>query len=122
MKKFWTWLPIIVLAGCAGLGRECSSCNAENFGSDWIIVQQRQTDGRVYNCWLLRDTSVANEGASDGIYWKSMDGHLVHIAGQYSRVQVENGKFKDAAKLVGIDAELCRSGAYPAVTPAPSVQ
>jgi hypothetical protein len=37
MSRF-AWL--LLLAGCAGVSRDCSSCNAEHFGSDWIIVKK----------------------------------------------------------------------------------
>lgn len=107
------WVVVLALSGCAGWERGCSSYGAESFGADWIVVQQRMTDGAAYNCWILQDVSVANEGHSDGIYWKDTTGHLIHIAGQYARVQVEAKKFKSAARLVGVDADKCRGGVYP---------
>lgn len=96
----------LLLGGCAGLDRGCSAWGAENFGSDWIIVQHAY-DGRLIHCWALRDVSVANESASDGIYWTSTTGNLVHIGGWYTRVQVADGNFKTAAADIGVDLAQC---------------
>lgn len=122
MRNVWLALFSLWLAGCAGFERGCSSEVATSFGADWIVVQQRATDGKPYNCWLLQNVSVANEGHSDGVYWASSDGHLVHIAGQYARVQVKDGKWKNAAHLIGIDSELCREGAYPYMNPSTTTE
>lgn len=113
-SKTKMWLPtlFIALTSCAGVSRGCSGCVAEEFGSDWIVVQQRMLDGKPYNCWQPRNVSIANEGQSDGIYWKDSSGHLIHIAGQYIRVQVVNNDFTSAAKLVGVDLSRCVGGAY----------
>ncbi len=103
---------LLFFAGCAGLGRGCSSWQANNFGSDWIIVQYK-FDGTPINCWKLNDVSVTNETNSDGIYWKDESGHLVHISGWYNRVQVQGGRYEEAAKLVGVDINLIGNGKYP---------
>lgn len=100
----------LLLVGCAGTSRSCASCNAENFGADWIIVQYR-VDGVPINCWQLRQVSVANEQGSDGIYWATPSGNLIHISGWYNRVQVK-GSFESAAKEVGIDLAACPGGRY----------
>jgi hypothetical protein len=114
MKRVAVTLLAIAMVGCAGWSRGCASWNAENFGADWIVIQQRMTDGEAFNCWILRNTSISSESGSDGIYWKdAATGHLVHIAGQYARVQVTDGRFKDAAVLVGVDADKCQGGRYP---------
>ena len=110
----------LLLAGCAGTSRGCASCNAENFGADWIVVQYRM-DGSPVNCWQLRSTSIVNEPHSDGIYWQTPNGHLVHVSGWYNRVQVI-GSFESAAKEVGVDLASCPGGRYEAVrktTPEP---
>lgn len=112
MKKGY-WIIAILLAGCASLDRGCASCAATSFGADWIVVQQRATDGQPYNCWLMENVSISNEAQSDGIYWLTPEGHLVHIAGQYARVQVKNKRFKEAAEQIGVDYNKCRRGAYP---------
>ena len=113
VRKYATrTLTAIALAGCAGMQKDCSSCNAENFGSDWLVVQYKY-DGEAMNCWKLPNTSISNESHSDGIYWQ--DGktrNLVHISGWYNRVQVESGQWKEAADAVGVDLERCVNGKY----------
>lgn len=106
------WLVMaFLLVGCAGWQRSCSSCNAESFGSDWIVLQYG-ADGHPINCWELRNTSVDNEHGTDGIYWMESSGHLIHISGWYSRVQVNNNDWAGAAKAIGVDDARCKDGAY----------
>lgn len=104
------------LAGCAGFYRSCSNFNAENFGSNWIVVQFAY-DGHVFNCWTLHGVSITNEEGSDGIYWKdSNTSHMVHISGWYNRVQVFGDSYQDfdhAATLLGVSASQCGDGRYP---------
>jgi hypothetical protein len=114
------------IVGCAGLGRSCSSCWAGAVGADWLVVQVKSFDGVPYRCWELTDVSVVNEQQSDGVYWKDrITGNLVHIAGQYNRVQVVGGNWDHAYSQVGITKEGCKkiqatlySGASPASQPA----
>lgn len=106
------WLTLAFTVACAGQMRECSGCAAENFGADWIIVQYK-TDGSPINCWKLNGDSVSNEEHSDGIWWKSNDGHLVHISGWYNRVQVAGGNWDGAAAQLGVDVAKCGEGKYP---------
>jgi hypothetical protein len=97
---------------CAGVSRDVSSQIASQIGADWIVVQYR-LDCAPINCWKLSHVGISNEPASDGIFWKdSATGHLVHISGWSSRVQVANGDFLSAARLVGVDATACGSGVY----------
>lgn len=96
----------LFVVSCAGTMRECSSCTAGEFGADWIVVQLRM-DGTPFRCWELHDVSVANEPSSDGIYWQSADGHLVHISNFYNRVQVEGGDFASAYEELGITRAEC---------------
>lgn len=110
MKRAITLILLVLVAGCAGLGRSCSSWQAQSFGSDWLIVQYASS-GEPINCWWLTNESVSNEQASDGIYWKQT-GHLVHISGWYNRVQVGSGGFEEAAKLVGVSLPSCVNGRY----------
>ena len=110
MKNLFKYLPLLLLCSCAGLARDCSSCGAENFGSDWIIVQYG-FDGKPINCWREVNTAVTNENQTDGIYWQHA-GHLVHISGWYNRCQVQNNDFEGAARAVGIDLNRCVGGAY----------
>lgn len=107
-------LLALLLVGCAGFNRGCSAWNAQNFGSDWLVVQYKM-DGQPMNCWVLKGESVSNEHSSDGIYWKdTTTGHLVHISGWYNRVQLDGSTgLAEAAKLVGVDASKCGNGVYP---------
>ena len=105
-------VPLLLLASCASWDRGCSGCVAENFGADWVVITNG-TDGHIVNCWRLKETSVTNEPASDGIWWKdSVTGHLIHISGWYSRVQVEGGNFDTAAHQLGVDLTRCPGGRY----------
>ncbi len=128
--NIWTssWLNIRMVAlwalfitGCAGMERSCSSCNAENFGADWIVVQYK-LDGTPLNCWKLSNTSIVNEPGSDGIFWQGSSGHLVHISGQYNRVQVVNRNYEGAAREIGIDNTRCMGGLYAAPRPVSSAK
>ena len=114
----WRRALLIVLIcvgpGCAGFQRSWSSGCAENFGSDWVVAQF-DMEGRPFNCWKLKETSITNESGSDGIYWKdTKSGHLVHIAGWYNRVQVDSDDYEAAAKLLNVDITKCGNGKYPA--------
>ena len=112
-RKWLIALLVLFTSGCAGLQRSCASWSAENFASDWIVVQYDQT-GRPFNCWKLTNTSITNETNSDGVYWQDRSrGHLVHLAGWYNRVQVSNNDFDGAARLVGVLASQCTDGIYP---------
>lgn len=102
---------VVFLLGCAGIQRDCSSCGAQSFGGDWIIVQYR-ADGTPMNCWKLRNAPVSNEEHSDGIYWQDRGGHLVHISGWYNRVQVQGERWDEAAMALGVDNHRCKSGVY----------
>ena len=102
-----------LLVGCAGFDTWSASLNASTVGADWIVVQYR-LDGMPINCWAMESTAIFNEASSDGIYWKDPRlGHLVHISGWYNRVQVENKKFEEAAKQVGVELSACGNGKYP---------
>ncbi len=114
MKRHLLLPALLFLSSCAGWGRSCASCNATEFGADWVIVQYR-ADGSPINCWPLRGVAVANEQATDGIYWQNPSGHLIHVSGWYSRVQVMGGRFSEAATAVGVDAAQCNGGRYGAV-------
>lgn len=98
--------PLFLLVGCAGMQRDCSSCMAESTGADWVIVQV-DLSGRPFRCWALRNVSVTNEAQSDGIYWESTEGNLIHISGLYNRVQVVNGNWDAAYREVGLTAAAC---------------
>ena len=109
--KLRTILVALLLTGCAGMQRDCSSCNASSFGGDWIVVQYR-FDGSPINCWQMRNTPITNETQSDGIYWQDRGGHLVHIAGWHNRVQVQGERWEEAAAALGIEESRCKNGVY----------
>lgn len=111
LKNIVKLFPFLLLVGCAGFARDCQGCGASSFGADWIIVQYK-FDGEPVNCWKLKDASVTNEHASDGIWWVGNEGHLVHVSGWYNRVQVNNSNYESAAKELGIDLKRCTSGKY----------
>ena len=104
-------LGLVFLTGCAGMSRDCASCGASNFGSDWVVVQYRM-DGEPINCWKLQNIAIDNETNTDGIYWGTISGHLIHISGWYNRVQVSGGRFDEAAKEIGVDLNQCVGGKY----------
>lgn len=104
VRRFAMWA--VLLVGCAGTARSCTSCTAESFGADWIVVQMDMS-GRPFRCWELRNTSIANEVQSDGIYWAGSQGNLIHISGLYNRVQVLNGQWEAAYREVGVTAATC---------------
>lgn len=106
MKRLIPLLLIGLLCSCAGLSRNCSSSCAGAYGADWVVVQM-DGFGRVMRCWELHDVSAANEKDSDGIYWESEDGHLVHISGHYNRVQVAHSDWDNAFHELGITQEAC---------------
>jgi hypothetical protein len=110
MKNVLLFGMAMLLAGCAGLSRGCSSVGAEAFGGDWVIVQY-STQGAPIRCWKLANVSITNEPQSDGIYWVGESG-LVHISGWYNRVQVVNGKFGAAAAELGVSLGGCAGGTY----------
>lgn len=101
-----------IVSGCAGFQRGCSSFQAENFATDWIVVQNDYTM-TPRKCWRLPSTSITNEDHSDGIYWLDPHTkHLVHISGWYNRVQVNSGDWQSAANSLGIDLSRCGDGIY----------
>lgn len=97
----------VVVVGCAGFERGCSSTVADRFGADWIVVQYDMS-GAPFRCWTLRDTSITNEPSSDGIYWLGENGNLVHISGTYNRVQVDSD-WNAAFAEVGLTEGACNA-------------
>ena len=119
MKRGRDWLRsfpvlLLVLAACAGTARDCSSSCASNFGSDWIVVQY-QYDSQPMNCWALRNTAIDTEG-SNGIFWQDPgSSNLVHVSGiALNRVQVQGGRWQEAADHLGINLKSCDNGRYKA--------
>lgn len=99
-------LLCLMFSSCAGFSRGCSSKVATAFGWDWLVAQYR-LDGEVLRCWKLVGISIGAEEHGDGIVWKSPDGHLIHIAGWYNRVQVDHGDWAGAAASIGVDIKKC---------------
>jgi hypothetical protein len=110
--KYIALVIFALVVSCAGIQRGCSVTCAQEFGSDWIVVQYDMN--MTPKCaWKLENVSIANEEGSDGIYWLDVStGHLVHISGWYNRVQVTNNRFDEAAFLVGVDLNKIKNGKY----------
>lgn len=105
---------LVMSSACAAMQKSCSQAGASTFGSDWIVVQFDQS-GHPFNCWKLRGAVVESSGGGN-VDWKdTATGHLVHITGWENRVQVSNGDFASAARLLAVDDALCADGHYPAV-------
>jgi len=100
-------LLVLLITGCAGIERSCSGCWATQVGADWIVVELRELDGTPYRCWKLTNVSIDNEQNSDGIYWLTDDGNLVHVSGSYDRVQVEHGQWDLAFAEINMTEEAC---------------
>jgi hypothetical protein len=106
VNKLYRYLAALLLIGCAGTYRDCSSGCAGEFGADWVIVQVA-TDGQPFRCWDLHNVAVTNESNTDGIYWQDSHGNLVHISGFYNRVQVTGGHWNEAFDQLGLTRETC---------------
>ena len=90
---------VLMCAGPAGLKTGLSSWQASAYGSDWLVVQYAQS-GCTIATWELRDEAIKNEGDSDGIYFVSEGGAVVHLSGHY--VYVQSPTPKEAAQLLGL--------------------
>jgi hypothetical protein len=110
--KYIALVIFTLIISCAGFQRGCSVSCAEEFGSDWIVVQYDMN--MIPKCaWKLENVSIANEDGSDGVYWlDASTGHLVHISGWYNRVQVTSNRFDEAATLVGVELDKIKNGKY----------
>lgn len=113
LRRWSLAMLILLTAGCEGVMRDCSSWWASDVtGADWIVVQL-DMNGETFNCWRLEGSGVSSETNSDGIYWLTSDGHLVHVSGWYNYVQVQSEAWRSAAEAVGIDLRKCGGGRYP---------
>jgi hypothetical protein len=98
---------VFVGFACQGQARGCQAACAEQYGADWVVVQT-DWEGYPYRCWTLKNTAIANETNSDGIYWVDPETkNLVHISGGYNRVQVIDNRWDDAFATLGITREIC---------------
>ena len=107
IKSIRSYFFSFLLIGCAGTQRDCASCSAESFGANWVVVQTEMR-GQPFRCWTLRGVSVSNEANSDGIWWQSPNGNLVHISNNYNRVQVTGENWAAAYAELGITEDTCR--------------
>lgn len=111
-RSRFTWALLFLLVGCAGTMRDCSSCNAESFGSAWLIVQYNY-DSKPMNCWHYDDVAITTEG-SNGIFWKDpKSGNLIHVSGiALNRVQISGDNWENASEHLGIKLTACHNGRY----------
>jgi len=72
--------------GPAGIKTGVSGWKASAYGSDWLVVQYAQS-GCVITYWELENEAVQNESGSDGIYFVTEEGPVVHLSGHYAYVQ-----------------------------------
>ena len=101
----------LFLSACSGCGRWFSNGVASNFGADWVIVQYA-AQGNPINCWKLRDVSVDNESGSDGIQWIIPGVGMMHLAGWYARIMVDDGSYAATFKYLGLNVDSCPGGRY----------
>lgn len=101
-------LMLLGLVSCAGVEKDCAASCAQSVGADWVVVQYTM-DGTPLRCWALDGVSISNEQQSDGIYWLSEDGNLVHLSGQYNMVQVEGNRWREAYAELGLTEEVCEA-------------
>jgi hypothetical protein len=113
MKRLLMLGLLLFTVGCAGFNKDCAQTKAGMFGSDWIVAQYR-ADGSAFHCWQVRNASVSSSEGGNINWQDPQNGHLVHITGWENRVQVVNGDFDTAARLLGVDAAKCGNGVYPA--------
>lgn len=107
MRTKLKWLPLLLLAGCAGAMRDCKMACASNQGADWIVVQ-RDIAGASARCWKLVDVSIGDSESVDGIYWQTPEGNIITIAGWFDRAQVERSGWAAAAKSLDVDLSVCK--------------
>jgi len=110
MLKGFRWstlLLLITMTGCASASRWCTSCTAQHAGADYVVVQM-DYDGRPFRCWKLTGVSIVSETSSDGIYWESDEGTLVHLSGNYNYVQKGDSWDETFAEL-GLTEDTCRA-------------
>lgn len=103
MKKRALVLWLLFLGGCAGFSRDCASCKAESFGTDWIVVQT-DMDGRAYRCWELHNTSVTSDEHT--VYWMGDHG-LVHLEAAFDAVQVTADDWDGGFAELGLTEATC---------------
>lgn len=79
-------IGVIACMGPAGVKTSLSGWYASGYGSDWLVVQYAQS-GCVIHSWDLQSEAIKNEGSSDGIYFVTEEGPVVHLSGHYTYIQ-----------------------------------
>lgn len=87
--------------GPAGIKTAFSGWKASAYGSDWLVVQYAQS-GCVITHWELENEAVQNETSSDGIFFVTEDGPVVHLSGHYAYVQDPKPQVKADLLAVGL--------------------
>lgn len=112
MRLFVSLCAAMLMAGCAGVRKDWAQTNASAYGADWIVVQYA-FDGRPFHCWKLTGASLDSETGGSINWQDTTHRHLMHVTGWENRVQVVDGDFATAARLLGVEAEKCGGGIYP---------
>ena len=86
--------------GPAGIKTTFSGWQASAYGSDWLVVQYAQS-GCVITSWELEDEAVQNESSSDGIFFVTEEGPVVHLSGHYAYVQSPDSQVRKDLLEVG---------------------
>jgi hypothetical protein len=92
---------VMLCVGPAGIKTQMSGWSASAYGSDWLVVQYAQS-GCVIASWELENEAIQNEGSSDGIYFVTEEGPVVHLSGHYTYAQDPN-----AITRIDLLAERC---------------
>jgi len=93
-------IGVVVCMGPAGIKTQFSGWQASAYGSDWLVVQYAQS-GCVITHWDLENEAVQNETNSDGIYFVTEEGPVVHLSGHYAYVQSPDDQVKTDLLKVG---------------------
>ena len=109
---YWLMTGIVLLIALAVIGPNgiktgCAGWQASVYGSDWIVVQYAQS-GCVLSSWELKDEAIENEDGSDGIFFVSEEGDVVHLSGHYTYVQDPTEKTKTMLLRTGYCQELMK--------------
>lgn len=98
----------LIMVGCAGIERNCDNSLSQSLGADWVVVELTETDAVPYRCWELHGVSIGSEEGSDGIFWRNENGNMIHVAGSYDYVQVDDDNWTAAFREVNLTQEICR--------------
>jgi hypothetical protein len=80
-------LMIVLLVGPIRLANNFRSWKATAYGSEWLVIQYT-SQGDVNMFWDLKSpSSVCSESHSDGIYFTTTEGTIVHLSNFYIYAQ-----------------------------------